>query len=88
LTAYIITDGSISIDWGRIHLDIRNLAALDLSHATVKGWVNRVESLLASGVDPNTLFHGEESAIAAQANDAARDEHTTQPPQVYSDKRV
>lgn len=68
-----------------MHLHIRNLAALDLSHATVKGWVNRVESLLASGADPNALFHSEESAIAAQADDAALGEHTTQPPQVYSE---
>ncbi|KAJ5156893.1 uncharacterized protein N7482_007993 [Penicillium canariense] len=68
-----------------MHLHIRNLAALDLSHATAKGWVNRVESLLASGVDPNALFHGEEPTIAAQADNAALDENATQPPQVYSE---
>jgi hypothetical protein len=50
-----------------------------------QGWVNRVESLLASGVDPNALFRGEEPAISAQADDATLDENATQPPQVYSE---
>jgi hypothetical protein len=39
-----------------MQLQIRNLAALELCHATGQGWVTRVESLLASGVDPNARF--------------------------------
>ncbi|KAF3400203.1 hypothetical protein F1880_007980 [Penicillium rolfsii] len=68
-----------------MYLQIQNLAALDLSHATAKGWVDRVESLLEWGVDPNALFHGEETTIAAQADNVALDENATQPPQVYSE---
>lgn len=47
--------------------------------------MSRVESLLASGVDANTPFHGNGAAISAQANDAALDGNATQPPQVYSE---
>lgn len=68
-----------------IKLQIKNLAALDLSNAISQGWVNRVESLLASGVDPNALFHGEEAALSALPDDAAPEENTTHPPQFYSE---
>lgn len=64
-----------------MRLEIKNLAAADLSNATAEGWVKRVESLLASGVDPNGLYHGEEVALPSLQNDAATD--ATRPPDFY-----
>ncbi|KAJ5798294.1 uncharacterized protein N7503_007590 [Penicillium pulvis] len=61
---------------------VRNLAALDLCHATGQGWVNRVESLLASGVDPNARFDDSESVISALADDEVHDVKYTLPPHV------
>ncbi|KAJ5157651.1 uncharacterized protein N7482_008751 [Penicillium canariense] len=66
-------------------LQIKNIAALDLGNAISQGWVNRVESLLASGVDPNALFHGKEAALSALPDDATLEENATQPPQFYSE---
>ncbi|KAL4996289.1 ankyrin repeat-containing domain protein [Aspergillus recurvatus] len=45
-------------------LQIQNLAALDLCHATAEGWEDRVKSLLASGVDPNSRWDDWEPAPA------------------------
>ncbi|KAJ5461512.1 uncharacterized protein N7458_003064 [Penicillium daleae] len=65
-----------------MNLQIRNLAALDLCNATANGWVNRVESLLNSGVDPNARFDGSDfSAFPDLVDDAAPDVKPKQPPQ-------
>lgn len=63
-----------------MQLQIRNLAALDLCHATGHGWVTRVESLLASGVDPNTRFDDSESVISALADNEVHDVKYMLPP--------
>lgn len=67
-----------------MRLEIKNLAALDLSHATAEGWVNRVESLLAAGVDPNALYHGED-VLAGPHDEDALNENATQLPHFYSE---
>ncbi|KAJ5677053.1 uncharacterized protein N7477_002686 [Penicillium maclennaniae] len=64
-----------------MQLQIRNLPALDLCHATAEGWVNRVESLLVSGVDPNARFDDSESALSGLADDKAHIVKATRPPQ-------
>lgn len=61
-------------------LQIRNLAALDLCHATGQGWITRVECLLASGVDPNARFYDSESISSALADDEDHDMNHTLPP--------
>lgn len=65
-----------------MHLQIQNLAALDLCNATAKGWVDRVESLLNLGVDPNARFDGSDfSALPDLVDDAAPGVKPKQPPQ-------
>lgn len=65
----------------KMELQIRDLPALDLCHATAEGWENRVESLLASGVDPNARFDDSAPVLFGLADDGAREIKATQPPQ-------
>lgn len=64
-----------------MHLQIRNIAALDLCNATANSWVNRVESLLDLGVDLNARFGGSESPLPDLADAAAPGVKAKQPPQ-------
>jgi hypothetical protein len=63
-----------------MELQIKSLAAVDLSSATAEGWGKCVKSLLASGVDPTGLYQGE-VALPSLQNDAAAD--TRRSPDFY-----
>lgn len=68
-----------------MRLQIRNVPALDLCDAAAEGSVDRVESLLASGVDPNARFDDLDSVLSGVAEDWASDEKSAQAPIFFPD---
>ena len=62
-----------------MRLQIQNVAALDLCHATAQGWEERVNSLLASGVNPNARCDALESAVSGLADKEPRAQATFPP---------
>lgn len=71
-------------------LQVQNIDALDLCDAATKGDVDRVESLLASGVDPNARweYYDFASSPAAVEHDWASREKSARPPIVFSDRTM
>lgn len=68
--------------------NIQNLAVLDLCDAAAEADVDRVETLLASGVDPNARFDDVPSPLFGVADDWASIEKSTHPPVPYDDDTV
>lgn len=66
-----------------MRLQIVNVPALDLCEAAAEGSVDRVESLLALGVDPNARFDDLDSVLSGVAEDCTSD--STQPPIFFPD---
>lgn len=68
-------------------LRIQNIDALDLFDAATKGNIDRVESLLASGVDPNARWDDLAFPLSAAADDDdwASREKSARPPIVFGD---
>ncbi|KAJ5219730.1 hypothetical protein N7468_008934 [Penicillium chermesinum] len=66
----------------RIHIE--NVRALDLRRATAEGWEGRVNSLLASGVDPNAHFEAPDSVLSGLVDEDVRAQ-ATGPPQFTVD---
>lgn len=68
-------------------LRVQNINALDLCDAAAKGDVDRVESLLASGVDPNARWDDLAFPLSAAADDDdwASREKSARPPIVFCD---
>ncbi|KAJ9483663.1 hypothetical protein VN97_g9733 [Penicillium thymicola] len=64
---------------------VDNITALELCDAATNGSVDRVESLLASGVDPNVGFDELASALSEVADDWASGEKSTCPPILFFD---
>ncbi|OQE01298.1 hypothetical protein PENSOL_c004G08699 [Penicillium solitum] len=64
---------------------VDNITALELCDAATHGSVDRVESLLASGVDPNVGFDELASALPGVADDWATVEKSTCPPILFFD---
>lgn len=59
--------------------EVRDVAALDLWEAVRTGCIDRVESFLAAGVDPNARFDNLESVFSGVAEDWASEEKTAPP---------
>ncbi|KAJ5955106.1 hypothetical protein N7501_009385 [Penicillium viridicatum] len=64
---------------------VDNITALELCDAATHGSLDRVESLLASGVDPNVGFDELASALSGVADDWASVEKSTCPPILFFD---
>lgn len=64
---------------------VDNITALELCDAATNGSVDRVESLLASGVDPNVGFDGLASTLSEVADDWASVEKSTCSPILFFD---
>lgn len=62
-----------------MRLHIQNTPALDLCHATSQGWEERVNSLLALGVNPNAHFDAPETTIPVLADEEPHVQATSPP---------
>lgn len=70
------------------HVQNQNLPVLDLCDAAAEADVDRVETLLASGVDPNARFDDLPSPLFGVADDWASIEKSAHPPVPHSDDTV
>ncbi|KAJ5248065.1 hypothetical protein N7524_012025 [Penicillium chrysogenum] len=61
-------------------LEVRDIAALELYEAVGEGRIDRVESLLAAGVEPNARFDNLESVFTGVAEDWASEGKSSRPP--------
>ncbi|KAF9250436.1 hypothetical protein LCP9604111_3338 [Penicillium roqueforti] len=60
--------------------EVQDIAALELYEAVGEGRIDRVESLLAAGVDPNARFDNLGSVFTGVAEDWANEEKSARPP--------
>lgn len=65
--------------------DVQNFDALDLWDAVLQGSMQRVECLLAAGVDPNARFDGSSSPLSIVEEDWASADKSAYPPVIYLD---
>lgn len=69
-----------------MRLEVRDVAALELCEAAEEGCIDRVESLLAAGVDPNARFDDLDSVFSGVAEDWASEERSAKPPLFHFDQ--
>ena len=67
-------------------LEVRDVAALELCEAVGGGDIGRVESLLATGVDPNARFDNLDSVFSGVAEAWASDGKSAKPPLFNDDQ--
>lgn len=68
-----------------MRLQVQNFDVLELCEAAGEGRLERVERLLAIGVDPNARFDGLQSVLEGVEDDWASGEKNTLPPRFHND---
>ncbi|KAJ5096766.1 hypothetical protein N7456_007487 [Penicillium angulare] len=66
--------------------EVRDFSALELCEAVTNGWTDTVDSILASGVDPNARFDDLDSVFSGVAENWASEEQCMRPPMFEIDE--